>query len=55
MAYDYERIPEFNPIKHDSNFDDFIKNFRREFEKMLEAIKILKAEVKRLQDEKQDV
>jgi len=55
MAYDYERIPEFNPIRHDNTYEDFIKNFRREFEKMITAIKILKSEVKRLQDEKQDV
>jgi hypothetical protein len=54
MAYDYEKIKTPEPIRHDRNYDDFIANFRREWEDVIRDIQIIKDELKRLQDDKQD-
>lgn len=50
----YDKIPEIRPIYHMKDFDDFVQNYRRIHEDLTRAVKMLKSEIKRLQDEKQD-
>ena len=51
----YKQIPEISPIKHRKDFEDFIDNYEVLHRHMIRAIKLIKEELKRLQNEKQDV
>lgn len=51
---DYDKIPEIAPIRRFRDFYNFIADFPREWDKVIQAIRLIKSELKRLQDEKED-
>lgn len=51
---DYEKIEIPEKIRHQRDFEDFIANFNRQWNAIIKSIALIKQELERLQQEKQD-